>query len=130
MLEIPASLTLTIYAGLVYITDNPAQYAFEYKRMKYADATDEVGWKGHVVLSVDYKVKRGDIAYGIFIYEKSENEALKYIGSYNAFEEELTGDDGNELQAPEEVKEKLRKLYGKGNTLGKIKGINGGEKDD
>lgn len=130
VLEIPASLTLTIYAGLVYITDNPAQYAFEYKRMKYVDATDEVGWKGHVVLSVDYKVKRGDIAYGIFIYEKSENEALKYIGSYNAFEEELTGDDGNELQAPEEVKEKLRKLYGKGNTLGKIKEINGGEKDD
>lgn len=130
ILDIAASLTLTIYAGLVYITDNPVQYAFEYKKMKYADATDEIGWKDHVVLSVDYEVKKGDVAYCIIVYEKTEKEALKQVGSYSAFEEKLMGEEGKELEAPEEVKERFRKLYGKGNTIGKIKGVTRDEKGD
>ena len=129
-LTLPASLTLCIYAGLVRITDNPVQYAFAYQKMKYADSTDEIGWKDHVVLSVDYKVKKGDVAYGIFVYEKTENEALKHVGSYNAFEEKLMGEGDKELEAPKEVKEKFKKLYGKKNTVRKIKGLGDDKNSD
>lgn len=129
-LTLPATLTLSIYSGLVYITDNPLQYAFESEKMKYVDSTEAVGWDKHVVLSVDYRVKKGDVAYGIFIFEKTEKEVLKQVGSYNSFEEKITGEDDKELDAPEKVKEAFRKLYGKKYTAGKIKGIDRDNKNN
>lgn len=128
--DIPASLCMAIYAGLVKITDGLEHIDVDASKVRWADATDEIDWGGHVVLSVEYRSKDNEVMYGVYFYKEDSENVLRLVGSYDAFGETCSDEKGNEITPPKGVAERLKKVYGKRAISEKVRELGDKRKSD
>ena len=118
-----ASLVLSVYAGLVYITDSPFHLNTNAESIRFVDSTAKIDWYNHVVLRIELREKPTDLIYVIPIFKRTDNEVLRLVGSYDPYNEEIHDEKGEKLSASKGVEERFRKLYGKRDLNKEVKGM-------
>lgn len=108
---LPPSLSFCVYAGLCSITGHK-KHCIESTKVMISDGSDIIKWDGHKVLTAFYTKSESDTTSGVFIFEEDQECCLRLCGSYNVFEDKLVTEKGDELDAPAEVKQRFRNIYG------------------
>ena len=125
---LPPSLVLSVYAGLVRLTDSLSHLNINVEHVKFIDSTAEIDWTNHVVLCIEYREKPTDVMYVIPIFKRTDNEVLRLVGSYDPYNEEIHEEKGAKLDASKGVEERFRKLYGKRDLNRKVEDMGGKSK--
>jgi hypothetical protein len=77
------------------------------------DSSDIIGWEKHKIFYACFSKSESDVTTGVFIFKEDEDVGLRLVGSYSGLEDKLVTEEGEELDAPENVKKMFRNLYGK-----------------
>ena len=127
---LPPSMSFCLYAGLRYILGDHRQLMQSDKTLIWSDISDTIKWDNHKIFSVCYTKSEMDVTSGVLIFEEDPKVCLKLLGSYGGFDDELVNKEGGKLDAPEEVKQKLRAVYSRDTLERQIKEIVGDKEGD